>query len=125
EAMRDEDWEEGGWMRTLGMLLFGDAPQIRDAQGRRTRDNDYLLLLNAHHEMVRFRLPADVRRKRWNVVIDTARPDLEEGSVRVRNGYVDMAARSLVVVCHPRSNSARPQAPASPAPESPDQPLHE
>jgi glycogen operon protein len=124
EAMREEDWEEGGWMRTLGMLLFGDAPQIRNAEGRRMRDNDYLLLLNAHHELVRFRLPADVRRKRWNVVIDTAHPDLEEGSVRVRNGYVDLAARSLVVVGHSRSSPSRPAAPAPQSPEVRDQSLH-
>lgn len=125
EAMREEDWEEGGWMRTLGMLLFGDAPQIRNAEGRRVRDNDYLLLLNAHHEPVRFRLPADVRRKRWNVMIDTAHPDQEEGSIRVRTGYVDMAARSLVVVCHSKSSSPRPPAPAPQSPEAQDQTLHE
>jgi glycogen operon protein len=102
EPMRDEDWGEGGWMRTLGMMLFGDAPEIRNALGRRVKDNDYLILLNAHHEPVPFRLPKDVRRKRWFVAFDTARPDLEPHQERVTGGGVRLEARSLMVLGHAR-----------------------
>jgi glycogen operon protein len=102
EPMQDEDWGEGGWMRTLGMMLFGDAPEIRNAVGRRVKDNDYLILLNSHHEPVPFRLPKDVRRKRWFVAFDTARPDLEPHQERVTGGGVKLEARSLMVLGHAR-----------------------
>jgi glycogen operon protein len=102
EPMKDEDWGEGGWMRTLGMMLFGDAPEIRNAAGRRVRDNDYLVLLNAHHEAVDFKLPKDVRRKRWFIAFDTARPELEAHTERVTGGGIKLDGRSVIVLGHAR-----------------------
>jgi len=71
EEMKTEDWENGGWMRTLGMLLPGSAAEIRDDQGRPTRDDDFLLLLNAHHEAVEFHLPKQYQNTGWELVFDT------------------------------------------------------
>ncbi len=102
EPMQDADWQDGGWMRTLGMLLFGDAPEIRNAKGRRARDQDFLVLLNSHHEPVPFRLPPDVRRKRWFFAFDTARPDLHPGTEKVTKAVVNLESRSLVVLSHSR-----------------------
>jgi glycogen operon protein len=102
EPMGESDWNEGGWMRTLGMFLAGDAPEIRNAHGRRVKDNDYLILLNAHHEPVDFRLPKDVRRKRWFLALDTARPALEPAQERVTGGTVRLESRSLMVLGHTR-----------------------
>ncbi|HEX2101486.1 MAG TPA: glycogen debranching protein GlgX, partial [Candidatus Synoicihabitans sp.] len=50
--MRRKDWEEAGWMRTLGMFLDGAAAEIRDAKGEPVQDDDFLLLLNGHWEPV-------------------------------------------------------------------------
>nr|AIA85450.1 CAZy families CBM48/GH13 protein [uncultured Thermomonospora sp.] len=100
--MQDHDWDNGGWMRSLGMLLFGDAPEIRDHKGRRVRDNDFLVLLNAHHEPVKFKLPPDVRRKRWFFGFDTARPDLPSGQEKITKALVRLEGRSLVVLRHIR-----------------------
>jgi isoamylase len=100
EPMQDSDWEEGGWMRTIGMLLPGNSPEIRNSSGRRVKDNDFLIMLNAHHDSLSFRLPADVRRKRWFIVFDTAQPVLEMGKEQVRGGAVHMEGRSLVVISH-------------------------
>ncbi len=102
EPMSDSDWDNGGWMRTLGMMLPGNAPEIRNTLGRPVRDNDYLILLNAHHEPVDFRVPKDVRRKRWFVAFDTNRPDLETGKERITGGKARLAGRSLVVLGHAR-----------------------
>ena len=76
--MKTEDWENGGWMRTLGMFLPGTSPEIRDREGRRVRDQDFLFLLNAHHEAVDFRLPSPIPRARWKITFDTAVPGPEE-----------------------------------------------
>jgi isoamylase len=104
--MSEGDWSEGGWMRTIGMLLFGDAPEIRNSVGKRVKDDDYLILLNAHHEPVDFRLPPDVRRKRWFYAFDTARPELETGKERVTGGGVTLQSRCLIVLGHAGSPRA-------------------
>ncbi len=100
KPMAEADWEDGGWMRTIGMMLFGDAPEIRDAQGRRVQDDDFLVLLNAHHEPVRFRLPEDVKALKWVVAFDTARPNLAPGKERLRATSFKLTPRSFVVLRH-------------------------
>ncbi len=106
KRMEATDWEDGGWMRTLGMYLNGSAPEIRDASGRCAEDKDFLLLLNAHHEPVAFRISYGLHHSGWKVVFDTARPNLplERESVK-RNRIVDMAPRSFVVLSHGRAAS--------------------
>ncbi len=103
KRMGPKDWESGGWMRTLGMYLNGASPEIRDSEGLCAEDSDFLLLLNAHHEPVGFRISYELFHSGWKVAFDTARPDLplEEESVK-RNRLVDLAPRSFVVLIHAR-----------------------
>ena len=103
KRMEAKDWEDGGWMRTLGMFLNGMAPEIRDSRGACARDNDFLLLLNAHHEPVAFRISYELYHSGWKVAFDTARPQLplEREAVK-RNRIVDMAPRSFVLLSHER-----------------------
>jgi isoamylase len=90
-------------MRTLGMFLNGMAPEIRNGEGRWTQDKDFLLLLNAHHEPVAFRISYQLYHSGWRVAFDTARPNLPmEREVVKRNRIVDMAPRSFVVLSHER-----------------------
>ena len=72
--MAAENWNSGT-ARCLGMLLSGDALDVRDFRGNPVRDDTYLLLLNAHHEPVKFILPGKSG-VNWEVVINT---DLESG----------------------------------------------
>ena len=103
KRMGPKDWENGGWMRTLGMYLNGAAPEIRDSAGQCAEDWDFLLLLNAHHEPVSFRISYELYHAGWKVAFDTSRPDLplEQESVK-RNRLVDLTPRSFVVLCHER-----------------------
>jgi glycogen operon protein len=103
KRMEAKDWEDGGWMRTLGMYLNGTAPEIRNSAGDCAQDNDFLLLLNAHHEPVSFRISYQLHHSGWRIAFDTARPDLplEREAVK-RNRVVDMAPRSFVVLTHAR-----------------------
>ena len=105
KRMEAKDWDDGGWMRTLGMFLNGMAPEIRDGEGQCVEDKDFLLLLNAHHEPVAFRISYQLYHSGWKVVFDTARPNLPlEREVVKRNRIVDMAPRSFVVLSHERSS---------------------
>ena len=101
--MESKDWEDGGWMRTLGMYLNGTAPEIRDHSGRSTPDSDFLLLLNAHHAPVNFRISQELHHAGWRIAFDTARPDLPPGKELVkRNRLVNLEARSLTLLRHER-----------------------
>jgi len=103
KRMQSKDWDDGGWMRTLGMFLNGMAPEIRDSEGRCAQDKDFLLLLNAYHEPVAFRISYELYHSGWKIAFDTARPTIpiERESVK-RNRVVDMAPRSFVVLSHER-----------------------
>ena len=103
KRMEAKDWEDGGWMRTLGMFLNGMAPEIRNSAGQCAQDKDFLLLLNAHHEPVAFRISYELYHSGWRIAFDTARPNipLERETVK-RNRIVDMAPRSFVVLSHER-----------------------
>jgi isoamylase len=103
KRMESKDWEDGGWMRTLGMFMNGAAPEIRDAQGQCAEDTDFLMLLNAHHEPIAFRISHELYHWGWKIAFDTARPTLEIDKESVkRNRLVNLAARSLVLLSHER-----------------------
>ncbi len=54
------------------MYLAGEALAEIDARGRPVRDEDFLVLFNAHHETVEFKLPAHAGPGRWFALLDTA-----------------------------------------------------
>ncbi|HTB80751.1 MAG TPA: glycogen debranching protein GlgX [Opitutaceae bacterium] len=101
--MKKEDWENGGWMRTLGMFLPGVAPEIRDHEGRCVRDDDFFILLNAHHEPVEFRLSLRGARARWKIVFDTARIQAVENPEPGKKSQVfKLEARAFVLLTRPQ-----------------------
>ena len=72
QEMQQDDWENGGWMRTLGMFLPGNAAEIRDTAGRNVQDDDFLIVLNAHRESVEFQLPGCPASAGWTIALNTA-----------------------------------------------------
>ena len=72
--MTDDEWSES-FGRCLGMFLAGDALGEDDDRGLPLLDDDFILLLNAHHEQIDFAIPALPPAGRWSVVIDTSRDD--------------------------------------------------
>jgi glycogen operon protein len=98
--MSDEEWNSG-WVRTLGMRLSGEALGMVDEAGQPRTDDTLLILLNAHHETVRFTLPTGAARVRWEILIDTHKPHVPPGRRVFRGGKaLPIAARSLMVLRH-------------------------
>ncbi len=91
-------------MRALGMVLKGDAPEIRDSAGRHTEDDDFVLLMNTHSEPLGFKLPESIVHRDWKVAIDSARPELPVAHEPVQGGQLQLAAHSFVVLVHAREN---------------------
>lgn len=72
--MNDEEWHKNH-ARCLALFLGGKALEEQDEKGRPVLDQNFLLLVNAHHEPIPFTIPAMVPVKRWRVEIDTANSD--------------------------------------------------
>ena len=68
--MSDEEWGTN-FVKTLGVLLSGDALDVRDWHGQPITDDTFLMLFNASHKAVDFTLPNQAA-QRWAVVLDTA-----------------------------------------------------
>ncbi len=74
KPMDDEAWNLGD-TRSLGMLLLGHCSQI-DERGACIVGDHLLVLMNAHHEAVRFTLPAELQKvKGIERLFDTAEGD--------------------------------------------------
>ena len=71
--MTDQEWHQS-FARCLGMFLSGGGLSERDERGQPVMDDDLLVLLNAHHDAIPFKLPAEPRR-RWTALMDTAASD--------------------------------------------------
>ncbi|MEO8716421.1 MAG: glycogen debranching protein GlgX [Acetobacteraceae bacterium] len=93
--MGDEQWRDEN-ARCFGILLDGRS----QASGikRASLDATALLVLNAHHDVVRFRLPEVAGGSRWRRLIDTSVPDAG-GNLEVRTGdEYEVTARSVLLL---------------------------
>jgi isoamylase len=68
--MSDHEWAHD-FARSLGVYLSGDALGEVDRRGRPIHDDNFILLFNAHHERIDFRLPILCAGCVWQVVLDT------------------------------------------------------
>ncbi len=68
--MTDQEWAHD-FARSLGVYLSGEALGEVDARGRAIHDDDFILLFNAHHERIEFKLPALCANCIWQVELDT------------------------------------------------------
>jgi glycogen operon protein len=67
--MSEEEWGSP-FCRCLGMLLSGDSTDVLDSNGDPVRDDTFLLLINAHYEMIPFLLPG-MENLEWQMLLDT------------------------------------------------------
>ncbi|MGA9475709.1 MAG: glycogen debranching protein GlgX [Terriglobales bacterium] len=79
QQMTDEEWNQE-FARCLCVSLSGEAVDEVDDRGQRVRDENFLLLLNAHHEEIPFTLPLAAANACWIALVDTScqttrRPD--------------------------------------------------
>jgi isoamylase len=92
--MSDEDWNKAS-ARCLGVFISGSGLSERDERGNPVADDDLLLLLNAHDEVVEFNLPGDA----WTLLLDTAATGFSSGQ------SYPLQSRSLALLARPRSTA--------------------
>ncbi len=76
QEMTDEEWGLG-WVRCLGMMLNGETLGEVDNRAKPSQDDTFLIMLNCHHEPIKFYVPKPPGAEKWEVVIDTNKPALE------------------------------------------------
>jgi isoamylase len=92
--MSQEDWQKP-FIRSLAFLLGGDAIPTPDERGQRVIGDALLVLLNAHHEPVRFTVPHAAEGRHWVLEFYTA--DDARGPEPVPGGHFELTGRSLAV----------------------------
>ena len=69
--MTDQEWNQEH-AKTLGVFLSGSAVDEIDERGQLITDENFVVLMNAHHEEVPFSLPTVASGMAWIALIDTA-----------------------------------------------------
>jgi glycogen operon protein len=102
QEMSDDEWGLG-WVRCLGLMLNGATIGEVDQSGEAIQDDTFLILLNCHHEPIKFFGPKPPSAEKWEIIVDTVEPKLEAGARCLESGAaIDLAPLSLVVCREPR-----------------------
>jgi glycogen operon protein len=112
EEMTDETWNSAS-VRSLGVLMVGDALDEVDERGRPVRGDTLLIVLNADHQEVSFALPSIAPHTSWVRFVDTVAPFTEERAYRGGVAY-PLQGRSLalfVLRAEPRERHQLPPEP--------------
>jgi isoamylase len=110
--MTPGDWQKPG-ISSLALALGGDAIPMLDERGRRMVDDGLLVLMNAHHEPVRFKLPAEEEGGGWLLEVDTNEPD-KASNTPCAGDYL-VAPRAMVLLRQPLDAQAARAAAGAPA----------
>jgi glycogen operon protein len=93
--MADEAWN-ADFVRSIGMLLSGDAIEEVDERGERITGDTLLVLLNAHTDKVPFTLPPLEADQQWQRIVDTIEEHAAERVFRPGVRY-PLQGRSVAV----------------------------
>jgi isoamylase len=95
--MTDEEWHHG-FAQSLGMFLAGEVLPDLDARGRPVHDENFLVLLNAHHEVIPFTLPVIDHGNHWHRLLDTTEADAHNTAEHAAGTPYPLQGRSLVLL---------------------------
>ncbi len=105
--MTDEEWNQD-FARCLGVALSGAAIDEVNERGQLVRDENFLLLMNAHFEEIPFTLPAPPLGAGWIALIDTS-CQISGDANRFFSGSASypLRARSLALLVERASDRVR------------------
>ncbi len=97
--MTETEWQMV-FARCLGVFYAGDAIDETDDHGQPVYDDNLLLLFNAHHEAIPFRIPPYPPNARWHALVDTSYADgrRNDGRYFYSGGEYPLKSRSLVLL---------------------------
>jgi glycogen operon protein len=96
--MTDAEWT-AGWVRCFGVMLNGGTLAEPDETGEPVLDDTFLLMLNCHHEAIKFYMPRSPKNQDWEVCLDTRRPEMIPPAQRIPCGEaLELSRLSLILV---------------------------
>jgi isoamylase len=96
--MTRRDWSRGDGF-TVGVFLNGDEIWTRTPDGEPILDDSFVLLFNAYHEPLEFKLPVRRFGARWVAELATAGPEVAPGAFTfAARDSVPVESRSVVVL---------------------------
>ena len=99
--MSEEEWNQH-FARSLCVYLSGGSLDECDRFGQPIRDDDFLLLINAHYETIPFQLPDYPGDEDWLCVLDTAFADGLSTDGRYAQGSTfPLQGRTLALLTRP------------------------
>jgi glycogen operon protein len=98
--MGDADWQQD-YVKSFAVFLNGDGLRDVDEDGHAIRDDSFLLLFNAHHDCVPFRMPAALHGAVWRKVLDTSSDAVDATGTVDPGETLDISARTVVVLSRP------------------------
>jgi isoamylase len=99
QPMAHEHWAQA-YARSLGVYLNGAAIPHPNARGDPVTDDDFYIMVNAHHEPLPFALPSAEWGRTWLREFDTAIGWPETEETLGPGDPIRVAARSIVVLRH-------------------------
>jgi isoamylase len=107
KEMTDEEWTVES-ARCLGLFLAGEGLGEVDDRGQPVKDDDFLVLMNAHHEVIPFTLPAAAKGSNWVALVDTSCEPAGRPQCRHETeGVYPLEGRSMVVLVARRARRPR------------------
>jgi isoamylase len=94
-----EQWEDP-MARCIGVLLNGQAGPTIGSHGSPIEDDLLLIILNSHHDVVEFTLPAVPVDGPWTRLIDTAAPSAAQETLAM-GSVLPIQGRSLAALSLP------------------------
>lgn len=95
--MEDDSWE-AGFAKSVGIFLNGDEIATTDLYGRKSRDDSFYLIFNAHYRPLPFTLPPKPFGRWWTTELRTDSGWVDGDSPLDAEAGLEVAARSIVVL---------------------------
>jgi glycogen operon protein len=109
------------WTRSMGVMLNGKTLQVSDANGDPLEDDSFLILVNASHEGVEFKLPPVPNGSPWSQVMDTENIDDPFHQTKVGDKVI-VGGRSMKVFSDNKEAARNLNNSSEPAPKKPRKP---
>jgi glycogen operon protein len=94
--MTPEEWNQG-WVRCIGLQLNGRTLDDVNGVGEPIRDETFMILLNPHHEPIRFYMPPK-EGVAWEVLLDSGTPESDDKPVVAPGEFHELIARSTALL---------------------------
>jgi isoamylase len=111
KEMSEAEWQDST-ERVLGVYLSGGAADLTDDDGLPILSPSLYIAFNSSDRQVELSLPRANHRHDWRLVLDTARPKLDDAAAStLGDGRYQAQARSVVVLEHATDASSAPAPP--------------